>query len=546
VSARLTVILGGDQLAFRVCEELRAAGEDVVVIWRPEPDVATIVASYGARFVAFHGDPRAVLDEARIADASVSIALTEDDQVNLQFSLEVRDHNPTIRIVLRQFNRTLGRKLEDALPDCAVISLSALSAAVYAATALDPACFFGVEFPYVDGRLMGFARRTARDAAVDGSTAIDAELRLGARIVSRNGTTEFDRAATLAPNDALVIFSAATWHGTAQRRNIGQRISAALRRFRAGARKRVRPNPVILGALATGIFTFALGTLFFAFALKRDVLTAAYFVLSTMTTTGYGDITPPVGNVPAELGAMILMLGGLAFSGIFIAILTSRLTAAQYVVTQGLRRISQRGHVVVCGAGNVGSRVIDYLVQNGANVVVVEMVPQPELVDRARSREFALLTGDASKDRTLDLCNVAEAGCVVAITNSDAMNLEVALGVRQRNAGANVVMRVQYQRFEASVRKQFGFEHVFGTAAIAAPVFAGLAYNAGMRGRLELDAGAFAIVQRRIPEERPPPSDDGSVVLAVWRAGRAVMLDDVANARAGEDVLALMPIPSAH
>src|ERR1035438_3540837 len=50
-----------------------------------------------------------------------------------------------------------------------------------------------------------------------------------------------------------------------------------------------------------------------------------------------------------------------AFSGIAIAFVTTALTRAQFTALQGLRQIRTRGHVIVCGAGNVGTRVIEFL-----------------------------------------------------------------------------------------------------------------------------------------------------------------------------------------
>ncbi|MGH7094937.1 MAG: hypothetical protein ACREFB_15570, partial [Stellaceae bacterium] len=74
-------------------------------------------------------------------------------------ALRARDANPKIRIVLRQFNRTLARKIEQNLADCSVVSLAWQSAATYAAVALDPTCFRGLQFPEPDGPLTGFATR---------------------------------------------------------------------------------------------------------------------------------------------------------------------------------------------------------------------------------------------------------------------------------------------------------------------------------------------------------------------------------------------------
>src|SRR5207237_8692843 len=117
-------------------------------------------------------------------------ALSRDDQLNLQTALRARDANPEIRIVLRQFNRTLAAKIEQNLPNCSVLSLAWYSAATYAAVALDPSCFRGLQFPEPDGPLTGFALRVSDIAEIAGKTGAQAADALGARIDWVNGDPE--------------------------------------------------------------------------------------------------------------------------------------------------------------------------------------------------------------------------------------------------------------------------------------------------------------------------------------------------------------------
>ncbi|MBD5635094.1 MAG: NAD-binding protein, partial [Candidatus Eremiobacteraeota bacterium] len=200
----LTVILGGDPLAFEVCESLIAARLGVVMLW-DEGDVAARAVELGARFVRRQGDQNRALRDAGIGTAAVAMALTDDDRINLEFALAARDLNPAIRIVMRQFNRTLGRKLEENLPNCSVISLESQSAATYAGVAVDPDCFYGLHFPNPDGPLVGFRTCSATAAAVAGALAADAEQKLGARIVASNGDLDYDRARAFAPDDRLTL-----------------------------------------------------------------------------------------------------------------------------------------------------------------------------------------------------------------------------------------------------------------------------------------------------------------------------------------------------
>src|SRR5207245_841585 len=141
--------------------------------------------------------------------------------------------------------------------------------------------------------------------------------------------------------------------------------------------------------------------------------------------------------------------------GIFTAFLTSRLTRAQWVWMQGLRRVRRRGHILVCGAGSVGSSVIDLLLDFDLPLVVVERQPDTALVEHARDRGFDLLTGDAARDDTLDLCNLEAAHSLIALTNVDTLNLEIALGARARNPDLPIVLRIAEAAFAASIARHF-------------------------------------------------------------------------------------------
>ena len=527
-------------LARRVCEELmETVGQAVTVLWERDDDLAEAVGRCGATFAARAGDERESLLGAGIREADVIIAVAEDDHLNLQYVLTARDLNGAIRVVLRQFNRTLGRKIEQNLPNCSVISLASQSAATYASAAADRTCFYGIQFPDIDGPLVGFFERGAADLGVDGITLAQAETRLGVRILACDGDVDVLPGRLLQAADTLVLFGVV--RARLMRPAAAETAAGRQSRARAWLRAFWKFDPVARRTLAVALVIFLIGATYFARTLGLDPGTAAYYVFETMTTTGYGDIIPHHEPV-SEAIAILLMLSGLTFTGIFIAILSSSYTQARYVAVQGLRQISRRGHIVVCGAGNVGSSVIDYLVGLGAQVVVVEASPRPEIVERSRERHFDLLTGDATKEPTLDLCNVSEAAAVVALTQSDTMNLEVALAARARVAGIPVIMRVQHASFEKSMRRHFGFESTYGTAALAAPVFAGRAFDAGVRGRVTIGERSFGIVETQHGDVVLAPPAEKCVPLAVWRRGTVVPLATFDDVLPHDRALQLYPI----
>ena len=545
----MMIIVGGDALALSTARELcLVPGHRVVVLWPEDAEFARAVAAVGAVFVAGRPDSRDGLEAAGVGEAVSILALSRDDQLNLQAALRARDANPRIRIVLRQFNRTLAAKIEQNLANCSVLSLAWHSAATYAAVALDPSCFRGLQFPEPDGPLTGFALRFAEDERIAGHNVVRAEQALGARIVAINGATDIGADAAIPAGARLVCYgplnrllaSGSRRVTNESRPSLAHRLRNLLRR---GHWRLRRIDPYIAGFIAAVLALFALGTWYFRHSFGSDWLTAAYFVMSTMTTTGFGDIAPDHSR-PFDLAmTMALMLLGTVFTGLFIVFAAARLTRGQWVRMQGLRPIHRRGHIVVCGAGHIGTGVIDLLLEFDYPLVVVEQNPDAALVERACDRGFDLLTGDASRDDTLGLCNLAGAHSLIALTNVDTLNLEIALGARARNPSMPIVLRIAEAAFAESIARHFDFQTTYSVAALAAPVFAGLSRLPGARGRIAFDGQEFAIGAIETGngfEERMPA---GSVVLAVGDdEGGFRLTRGYAGLARGTRLLVLVPV----
>jgi voltage-gated potassium channel Kch len=547
------IIVGGDALALGTAREIcLIPGHRVVVLWAAEPEFAAAVEAVGAVFVAGRPESSAGLAAAGVERAVSILALSGDDQLNLQAALRARDANPRIRIVLRQFNRTLAAKIEQNLPDCSVLSLAWHSAATYAAAALDPSCLRGLQFPEQVGPLTGFAVRLADREEIAGKTVAGAEAALGARIVAIDGNIDIGSETTIAPGARLIVYTAVDRllastprQPTASRRPAWRaRLNRALR---GGHRRLRRADPYVAAFALTTLAIFAAATWHFRNSFASDWLTAAYFVLSTMTTTGYGDITPNHNDPTDVATAMVLMLLGTVFTGIFIAFVASRLTRAQWVRMQGLRPIHRRGHIVVCGCGSIGTGVIDLLLGFDKPIVVVEQTPDAALVERARDQGFDLLTGDASRDDTLDLCNLAGAHSLVALTNVDTLNLEIALGARARNPSMPIVLRIAEANLAASIARHFQFETTFSVAALAGPVFAGLARFPGARGRIAFDGREFAIAEIILGPGLESELLRLAIPLAVAEDGGEFALSrDLAGMPSGTRALVLVPLAPFH
>jgi voltage-gated potassium channel Kch len=542
------IIVGGGEIALGTAQELCGLQDHrVVVLWRRDPDLARAVENLGALFIAApRPDSVEGLERAGVRRAVTILALSPDDQINLHAALLARDANPRIRIVLRQFNRTLAQKLEQNLPNCSVLSLAWHSAATYAAAAVDPSCFRGLQFPEPDGPLTGFATRIASDCGVGGGTVAQAERLLAARVIAVDGNTHFSPDAVLPDRAELVVYGEiAKLEATAplrprQRRRpvVGSRLRSLVRR---GWRRLPRLNPILARLAIAAFVAAAAGTAYFHVVFGGAWLDAIYFVVTTMTTTGYGDLTPDRGDPVEIVAAMLLMLAGITLTGLFIAFGASLLTRVHWVKLQGLRPVHRRGHIIVCGAGSIGSGVIDLLLALGKRLVVIERDPDTTIVERARERGFDLLTGDASRDTTLDLCNLEAAHSLIALTNVDTLNLEIALGARARNPTMPIVLRIADASFAESIARHFEIETTYSAAALAAPAFVGLSRFSGSRGRVGFGGRDFAIAEIGIGQDFSPGLPPDAIPIAVSTGNELQITGDFAALARGERMLVLIP-----
>ena len=540
------IVVGGGAIALSTAQELCALqGHRVVVLWRRDPDFARAVEGIGAVYVGARPDSDEGLDRAGVRHAVTILALSPDDQLNLHAALLARDANPRIRIVLRQFNRTLAYKIEQNLPNCSVLSLAWHSAATYAAAAIDPSCFRGLQFPEREGPLTGFATRIAEDCWVGGDTVEQAERVLVARIIAVDGETDFPRDMVLADRAELVVYGdIARLQGSASRRAVGPRpeIGRRLRSLmRRGRHQPPRLNPILARLALATLAVSAIATWYFHTALGGTWLDAVYFVITTMTTTGYGDVTPDRNNPADIIAAMLLMLAGITLTGLFIAFGASLLTRVYWVTMQGLRPVHRRGHIVVCGAGSIGSGVIDLLLGQDKRLVVIELNPDTTIVESAREQQFDLLTGDASRDATLDLCNLGAAHSLIALTNVDTLNLEIALGARARNPTMPIVLRIAEASFAESIARHFEFETTFSAAGLAAPAFVGLSRFAGSRGRVAFAGQEFAIGELGGGEDFPRVLPQNAIPIAVSRGNKFEIAHDFETLGPGDRALVLVP-----
>jgi Trk K+ transport system NAD-binding subunit len=211
-----------------------------------------------------------------------------------------------------------------------------------------------------------------------------------------------------------------------------------------------------------------------------SLLDAVYFTVETVATVGFGDYSfaaQPSGMVAFGI---FLIVAGVTLTTTMFALLTNALVSRRLAQSLGHGRIpGMHGHVVLVGLGSVGMKVLEGLLDAGAEVVVIERMENNPYLTEARALQAPLVIGDATLARTLDSVNLSEAAAVAILTSDDLTNIETGLAIRdhlgERWVDVPVVLRVFDRALGHRLESSFGFRHVWSTSAIAAPWFVGAA-----------------------------------------------------------------------
>lgn len=195
-----------------------------------------------------------------------------------------------------------------------------------------------------------------------------------------------------------------------------------------------------------------LGTVGFHLLEGWSLLDSLYISAQTVTTVGYGDMTPQTRG--GRLFATVFMIVGVGTVLYCLTTAVHSIVQSELVATFGQRRHSRkmsrlRNHFIICGAGRVGSHLVRDLRQSGELFIVIERDPQrvAELTDQG----VAVLVRDATLEESLRDAGVEYARGLAACLPDDADNVYVVLTARDLNPTLHIVARAAEEPAEVKL-----------------------------------------------------------------------------------------------
>jgi len=496
------IVCGMGHVGYRIVRMLIRLGQRGAVIARE------INKDWQAKvepcFRVIAGDAREdeLLRRAGVGRAKAILAVTDDDLANVSIGLDARRLNPEIEVTVRIFDQELAAHLETTMQINRALSTSALAVPAFAAAALGGSVHGAFEAEgagwIVEGEVAhgGAPGENATIAPVGSAVRTPIALQRGQEVVIRPGPE-----VRIAAGDRLTFLTAAgnSRSSPASQGRKGDRW-AWVRAVMAGASEWWRETPAALRiTLASMAALVVVSVAVFRVAVGISWVDAVYFVLSTVTTVGYGDYNLHDASPWMKLYGCLLMVCGVAMLAVIVSLATDLVlqTRLRDVIARGSARA--KGHIIVAGLGNIGFRLVQSLLRSGEQVVAIERREDCEFVQTAREM-VPVVVGNVKTEETLRKAGAAGAKALLAVTNDDIANLSIALAAKRARPDCRVVTRIFDSTLAEKMERTLGLDAVLSVSAAAAPTFVASIFCPGVLQGLVLCNHLVVIFHRTIGE----------------------------------------------
>ncbi|MBC6450438.1 potassium channel family protein [Actinokineospora xionganensis] len=283
-----------------------------------------------------------------------------------------------------------------------------------------------------------------------------------------------------------------------------------------------------------------------------SLLDAVYYATVSLSTTGYGDITPVsqsarLINILVITPLRILFL--IVLVGTTLAVLTER---SRQVFKIQRWRSKVRDHVVVIGYGTKGRSAVSAVLSDGidpSRIVVVDT--DQAMLDAASLLGLVTVHGSGTRSDVLRVAGVPRAKSVVVAANRDDSAVLITLTAREMAPNAQIVAAVRETENVHLVR-QSGANQVVVSSETAGRLLGMATHTPTVVDMVEdlitPDAG-LAISEREVEDSEVggSPRHLPDIVLGIVRAGKLFRVDssEADAIEAGDRILYIRKVTPA-
>ncbi len=176
-----------------------------------------------------------------------------------------------------------------------------------------------------------------------------------------------------------------------------------------------------------------------------------YWAVITMTTVGYGDITPV--TTAGKLISMSLAVSGLGLYAYLGTMIVHSITETSLREVIGMDKCNFKNHVVICG-WNPTARItsMELLAQDKQLAVITENKDEVPKIKRLGDRkDLFTVFGDHSKREVLLSAGVENAQSAILASDDDSKNLISIINLKKLNPNARIIVKTSREELKETM-----------------------------------------------------------------------------------------------
>ncbi len=198
----------------------------------------------------------------------------------------------------------------------------------------------------------------------------------------------------------------------------------------------------------------------------NSLFDAVYWALITISSVGYGDISPitPAGRVVS----MIIIISGIAMISFVTSVIVSAFSEKLNELKENriIERVNKnRDFLIICGYGQMTRMFLKNHPLHSFEYVILE--EDRERVEQGIKEGYKIINEDASRYDVIAKFNIEYSNItLLALTGSDINNIYIALNAKSLSKNINVIARASSEKMVKKF-KLAGVDHVILPSMVA-------------------------------------------------------------------------------
>ncbi len=465
-----------------------------------------------------------LLKQAQIEKCRAALLVTNNEKINLEIALAIRQINPYTRLVVRSGKTNLNLLLSEQLGNFIAFESTELPAQAFAIAALgtDILGIFNIDHQWlrVIKEKINLTHPWCNNYRINEINHRTRQI-INYSSISNPVFQEFYQwkpEQIIREGDIIVYVEIADYFFSNQRQIINkkienqkinplfsyqktwQKLQNKLQYFwQLSWQQQLRKVAVFCSIIV--ICLLIIGTFLFDNYYPETTLISAFYATAILLLGGYADLFGDFTEIPLipwwlQLFALFLTLAGTAFIGVLYALLIEGLLYSKLEFMKPRPPLPKQDHVILIGLGKVGQQIAKFLQELKQPLLGVVINSN---FDNFILPEIPLIQGKSTEiKKILTNLNMQKAKSIIISTDDEMLNLEIALMIKKINDQIPLVIRSTGQRLTQNLTHFLPESQVLSVHSIMAEAFAGAAFGENIISLFRLNNKTILVTEYHI------------------------------------------------